>query len=192
MKKTALLSLILATMAAETYAQNTVNFTINGKITTRTCSVTGGTDKTITMADKDVSQFAAANAEVYGDASDSATISCPATQRIDISYTDKAAGATTGQPFLRNTATGTGTNAPAGGVGVKVYFRNNNQNTSTNNGVGTMNTGVTRTFRNAQGTDFQTLNNYQIHVHPHYFRHSTAAVTPGVVKAEMTLNITYP
>lgn len=189
MKKTALLSLILATMAAETYAQNTVNFTINGKITTRTCSVTGGTDKTITMADKDVSQFATANAEVYGDASDFATISCPATQRIDISYTDKKQGAATNRAFLENTATGTGVNAPATGVAVKVYFRDS----ATNSGsVGTMNTGIPKMFKNAQGTDYQTMHDYKIYVHPAYFRHSAAQVTPGVVKAEMTLNITYP
>lgn len=191
MKKIALLSLVLAAMATETYAQNTVNFTINGRITTRTCNVTGGTDKTITMADKDVSQFAAANAEVYGDASDFATINCPSTQRIDISYTDKASGAPSNQTYLRNTATGTGTNAPAGGVGVKVYFRDSASNSSGLN-IGTMNTGVSKTFRSAQGTDYQTLNAYNIYVHPYYHRIGSNNVTPGVVKAEMTLNITYP
>lgn len=190
MKKTALLSLILATMAAETYAQNTVNFTINGRITTRTCNVTTPANDTIPMADKDVSQFATANAEVYGDTSKFATVQCPATQNIDISYTDRKPGARPGVAWLENTApAGTGDSVPATGVAVKVYFREGTTNTG---GVGTMNTGETRRFKRGSGNDFQTMNNYNIYIHPHYFRHSAAQVTPGVVKAEMTLNITYP
>lgn len=192
MKKTALLSLILAGLVSSAYAQtnnNTVNFTINGRILAKTCQVTGGNDKTITMTDKDVGEFAGSNTEVFGDRTDFTTINCAATQTIRISYTDKATGAPTNQAYLRNTANGQGAEAPAGGVGVKVYFREN----TTASGGFTMNTGQERDFRTGSGSDHQTMRNYQIHVHPYYFRTGTAAqVTPGKVTAQMTLNITYP
>lgn len=196
MKKIALLSLIIAGFIGEAAAQtnaaasSTVNFTIEGRILAKTCSVTNGDNQSIIMVDKDIGEFGANNAEVYGDNTKFTRISCPATRTIMIKYTDKAPNAGTNKAYLNNTASGTGDNAPAAGVGVKVYFRNSATNAT--NAAETMNTGVPKTFKTGSGTNHATLVNTDIHVHPYYHRIGNSVVTPGKVSAAMTLEISYP
>lgn len=198
MKKIALLSLIIAGFIGEAAAQtnaaasSTVNFTIEGRILAKTCSVTNGDNQSIIMVDKDIGEFGANNAEVYGDNTKFTRISCPATRTIMIKYTDKAPNAGTNKAYLNNTASGTGDNAPAAGVGVKVYFRSSASKPTTPVASETMNTGVPKTIQTGRGTDHATLVNTDIHVHPYYHRIGNSVVTPGKVSAAMTLEISYP
>lgn len=187
MKKTLLASLLLTTLVGSVYAQttsHTVNFTINGRITAKTCTVKSGGDKTINMTHKDIGAFASLQrgAKVYGDAKESAIVNCPANQTINISYTDTAQGVQTNQPYLKNTAPN-----PANNVGVSVRITDQE---NSNTGGSEPNTGQSRTFRTGSTTDFTTMSDVKIFVHPSYYVINTG-VTPGDVQARMTLNISY-
>lgn len=186
MKKTLLASLLLTTLVGSAYAQNTshtVNFTINGRITAKTCTLTGGADKIINMAHKDIGVFASLTAgnKVYGDANEFATVNCPANQTINISYTDRANGVASNQPYLKNTATNAAANV---GVSVRITDRTTNTNGSEPR------TGQSQLFRTGSTTDFTTMSDVKIYVHPSYYV-IAQGVTPGDVQARMTLNIAY-
>lgn len=171
-------------IAQSAVAQNQVRFTINGEIVTRTCSITSGADKTVTMVRKATSDFNAASQNVSGNVDEKLTLSCPNTSTVKMRMVDNATDAsTTASPYLRNTHTPTAERA-------------NNAHTS----IWFVGTNVTGRFLSTQ-TDYplqnkvsdttaSATNTLEYTIRPHY--HSTnASVGAGKVQARMTLNFTY-
>lgn len=189
MKKYALIPAFFAAFVAAASAQDNVRFNINGEIVARTCSVVGGADKTITMATQDIAVFAGAAVGklVQGGGDDKATVSCPATTNVKISYRDLAGNAPAAANHLKNTATG---GTASANVGVQVWFQTDQNRQSSPQGGFTMNTNVTRDFRPASGNDYVTMGDVNIWVKPYYYVMATP-VTPGLVRSQMALTISY-
>lgn len=170
-------------IAQSAVAQNQVRFTINGEIVTRTCSIDGGADRTVTMVRKATSDFNAASQNVSGNVDERLTLSCPNTSTVKMRMVDNGTALTTASPYLQNTYTPTAERA-------------NNAHTS----IWFVGTSVTGRFLSTQ-TDYtlqnkvsdttaSATNTLEYTIRPHY--HSTnASVGAGKVQARMTLNFTY-
>lgn len=166
--------------------QNQVRFTINGEIVTRTCSITSGADKTVTMVRKATSDFSTASQNVSGNVDERLILSCPNTSTVKMKMVDGGTTSTTASPYLQNTHTPISERAT--NAHTSIWFVGS---AGTNFNGQFLNTQTDYTLQNkVSDTTASATNTLNYTVRPHY--HSTnASVGAGKVQARMTLNFTY-
>lgn len=173
-------------IAQSAMAQNQVRFIINGEIVTRTCSITSGADKTVTMVRKATSDFNAASQNVSGNVDERLILSCPNTSTVKMKMVDGGTTSTTASPYLQNTHTPISERAT--NAHTSIWFVGS---AGTNFNGQFLNTQTDYTLQNkVSDTTASATNTLNYTVRPHY--HSTnASVGAGKVQARMTLNFTY-
>lgn len=168
-----------------------VRINVIGEITAQTCSVVGASDRTINMKHYTIDevQGQTANSTMLSGQTEAIDLRCPAAHGITANMADTGKPTSpVGQKYLENIAPATNR---ARNVAVQVYLLTDY---AAGKAGGPL---VNKTDKEVRAPNSaldyaSTTDTYRIGIRPfYYFTGAGSTVTPGDVKATMTLTITY-